>query len=116
VPHPTVVPLPEGSHSSTPHSSEPLAVAVHDVRRSRLIQGETAVVIGGGLSASSSRSWPALQAPRLSGGADGDRAFAVNGARSSWIPSRATSPPSSKSHRGAEPTSFEVALHSRYRA
>lgn len=48
VPASIVVPIPE--HVSLQHAAlvEPLAVAVHDVRRSRLAEGETAVVIGGG--------------------------------------------------------------------
>ncbi|GAA1424588.1 zinc-dependent alcohol dehydrogenase [Agrococcus citreus] len=48
VPASIVVPIPE--RVSLQHAAlvEPLAVAVHDVRRSRLAAGETAVVIGGG--------------------------------------------------------------------
>lgn len=48
VPASIVVPIPE--QVSLEHAAlvEPLAVAVHDVRRSRLAAGETAVVIGGG--------------------------------------------------------------------
>lgn len=43
-----VVPLPDGVSLEHAALVEPLAVAVHDVRRSRLSAGETAVVIGGG--------------------------------------------------------------------
>lgn len=43
-----VVPLPAGVSLEHAALVEPLAVAVHDVRRSRLTAGETAVVIGGG--------------------------------------------------------------------
>ncbi|MCW2135337.1 zinc-dependent alcohol dehydrogenase [Arthrobacter sp. VKM Ac-2550] len=48
VPASLVVPLPEGISLEHAALVEPLAVAVHDVRRSRLVAGETAVVIGGG--------------------------------------------------------------------
>lgn len=48
VPASLVVPLPEGVSLEHAALVEPLAVAVHDVRRSRLAAGETAVVIGGG--------------------------------------------------------------------
>ncbi|MDR7234091.1 alcohol dehydrogenase catalytic domain-containing protein [Agrococcus sp. BE272] len=48
VPASLVVPLPEGLSLQHAALVEPLAVAVHDVRRSRLVAGETAVVIGGG--------------------------------------------------------------------
>lgn len=48
VPASLVVPLPEGISLEHAALVEPLAVAVHDVRRSRLAAGETAVVIGGG--------------------------------------------------------------------
>lgn len=48
VPASLVVPLPEGVSLQHAALVEPLAVAVHDVRRSRLTAGETAVVIGGG--------------------------------------------------------------------
>ena len=48
VPASVVVPLPEGLSLQHAALVEPLAVAVHDVRRSRLAAGETAVVIGGG--------------------------------------------------------------------
>ncbi|MBF4992741.1 alcohol dehydrogenase catalytic domain-containing protein [Arthrobacter gandavensis] len=48
VPASVVVPLPEGLSLQHAALVEPLAVAVHDVRRSRLTSGETAVVIGGG--------------------------------------------------------------------
>ncbi|ROR65269.1 zinc-dependent alcohol dehydrogenase [Agrococcus jenensis] len=48
VPASIVVPLPEGLSLQHAALVEPLAVAVHDVRRSRLATGETAVVIGGG--------------------------------------------------------------------
>lgn len=48
VPASLVVPLPEGLALDHAALVEPLAVAVHDVRRSRLAAGETAVVIGGG--------------------------------------------------------------------
>lgn len=48
VPASLVVPLPEGLALDHAALVEPLAVAVHDVRRSRLADGETAVVIGGG--------------------------------------------------------------------
>lgn len=48
VPESIVVPLP--SEVSLKHAAlvEPLAVASHDVRRSRLAEGETALIIGGG--------------------------------------------------------------------
>ncbi|WP_146794348.1 zinc-dependent alcohol dehydrogenase [Agrococcus baldri] len=48
VPASLVVPLPAGLSLQHAALVEPLAVAVHDVRRSRLREGETAVVIGGG--------------------------------------------------------------------
>lgn len=48
IPASLVVPLPEGLSLEHAALVEPLAVAVHDVRRSRLAAGETAVVIGGG--------------------------------------------------------------------
>ena len=48
VPASLVVPLPAGLSLEHAALVEPLAVAVHDVRRSRLAAGETAVVIGGG--------------------------------------------------------------------
>lgn len=48
VPASLVVPLPDGVSLEHAALVEPLAVAVHDVRRSRLAAGETAVVIGGG--------------------------------------------------------------------
>jgi (R,R)-butanediol dehydrogenase/meso-butanediol dehydrogenase/diacetyl reductase len=48
VPASLVVPLPEGLSLEHAALVEPLAVAVHDVRRSRLVAGEAAVVIGGG--------------------------------------------------------------------
>lgn len=48
VPASLVVPLPEGVSLEHAALVEPLAVAVHDVRRSRLAAGETVVVIGGG--------------------------------------------------------------------
>lgn len=48
VPASVVVRLPEGLSLQHAALVEPLAVAVHDVRRSRLAAGETAVVIGGG--------------------------------------------------------------------
>ncbi|WP_458115710.1 zinc-dependent alcohol dehydrogenase [Arthrobacter sp. D2-10] len=48
VPASVVVPLPEGLSLEHAALVEPLAVAVHDVRRARLAPGETAVVIGGG--------------------------------------------------------------------
>lgn len=48
VPVSLVVPLPAGVSLEHAALVEPLAVAVHDVRRSRLTAGETAVVIGGG--------------------------------------------------------------------
>lgn len=48
VPVHTVIPLPEDLDLAHAALIEPLAVAVHDVRRSRLGAGETAVVIGGG--------------------------------------------------------------------
>jgi (R,R)-butanediol dehydrogenase / meso-butanediol dehydrogenase / diacetyl reductase len=48
VPASLVIPLPEGVSLEHAALVEPLAVAVHDVRRSRLAQGESAVVIGGG--------------------------------------------------------------------
>ncbi|WP_425842861.1 zinc-dependent alcohol dehydrogenase [Agrococcus sp. TSP3-2-1] len=48
VPASIVVPIPDGVSLEHAALVEPLAVAVHDVRRSRLEAGETAVVIGGG--------------------------------------------------------------------
>lgn len=48
VPASIVVPLPDGLSLQHAALVEPLAVAVHDVRRSRLAAGEAAVVIGGG--------------------------------------------------------------------
>lgn len=48
VPESIVVPLPEGVPLTHAALVEPLAVAAHDVRRSRLVAGETALVIGGG--------------------------------------------------------------------
>ena len=48
VPESIVVPLPEGVSLRHAALVEPLAVAAHDVRRSRLVAGETALVIGGG--------------------------------------------------------------------
>ncbi len=48
VPESVVVPLPAGLALDHAALIEPLAVAAHDVRRSRLIAGETAVIIGGG--------------------------------------------------------------------
>lgn len=48
VPASIVVPLPEGTSLAHAALVEPLAVAAHDVRRSRLIAGETTLVIGGG--------------------------------------------------------------------
>jgi (R,R)-butanediol dehydrogenase/meso-butanediol dehydrogenase/diacetyl reductase len=48
VPASIVLPLPETLHLAHAALVEPLAVAVHDVRRSRLEAGETALVIGGG--------------------------------------------------------------------
>ncbi|WP_306233156.1 zinc-dependent alcohol dehydrogenase [Agrococcus beijingensis] len=48
VPAAIVVPVPETVSLRHAALVEPLAVAVHDVRRSRLTAGETAVVIGGG--------------------------------------------------------------------
>ncbi|WP_308291653.1 alcohol dehydrogenase catalytic domain-containing protein [Microbacterium sp. G2-8] len=48
VPESIVVPLPEGTPLTHAALVEPLAVAAHDVRRSRLTPGETALVIGGG--------------------------------------------------------------------
>lgn len=48
VPASIVVPLPDGLSLATGALVEPVAVACHDVARSRLVQGETAVVIGGG--------------------------------------------------------------------
>jgi 2-desacetyl-2-hydroxyethyl bacteriochlorophyllide A dehydrogenase len=48
VPAALVVPLPAGVSLEHAALVEPLAVAVHDVRRARLSAGETAVVIGGG--------------------------------------------------------------------
>ncbi len=48
VPASIVVPIPDAVSLQHAALVEPLAVAVHDVRRSRLAAGETAVVIGGG--------------------------------------------------------------------
>lgn len=48
VPASIVVPLPDGISLKHAALIEPLAVAAHDVRRSRLTAGETALVIGGG--------------------------------------------------------------------
>lgn len=48
VPASIVIPLPVDIELAHAALIEPLAVAVHDVRRSRLTAGETAVVIGGG--------------------------------------------------------------------
>lgn len=48
VPASIVLPLPENLDLAHAALVEPLAVAVHDVRRSRLVAGETALVIGGG--------------------------------------------------------------------
>lgn len=48
VPASTVVPLPDSLSLRHAALIEPLAVACHDVARSRLAAGETAVVIGGG--------------------------------------------------------------------
>ncbi len=48
VPAHTLHKLPEGMALETAAMIEPLAVAVHDVRRARLQVGETALVIGGG--------------------------------------------------------------------
>lgn len=48
VPESIVVPLPAGVSLRHAALVEPLAVAAHDVRRSRLTAGETALVIGGG--------------------------------------------------------------------
>ncbi|MBP1326804.1 2-desacetyl-2-hydroxyethyl bacteriochlorophyllide A dehydrogenase [Leucobacter exalbidus] len=48
VPESLVVPLPEGLALDHAALIEPLAVAAHDVRRSRLTAGETAVIVGGG--------------------------------------------------------------------
>nr|WP_241428981.1 alcohol dehydrogenase catalytic domain-containing protein [Agrococcus sp. ARC_14] len=48
VPASIIVPLPEGLSLSHGALVEPVAVACHDVARSRLVEGETAVVIGGG--------------------------------------------------------------------
>jgi 2-desacetyl-2-hydroxyethyl bacteriochlorophyllide A dehydrogenase len=48
VPASVVVPLPDGVSLKHAALVEPLAVASHDVRRSRLAAGETALVIGGG--------------------------------------------------------------------
>ncbi|WP_396667634.1 zinc-binding dehydrogenase [Microbacterium sp. R86528] len=48
VPSRTLVPLPEGLRLRDAALVEPVAVAVHDVRRSELTAGEHAVVIGGG--------------------------------------------------------------------
>ncbi|WP_295080085.1 alcohol dehydrogenase catalytic domain-containing protein [Tabrizicola sp.] len=48
VPAFTLHKLPEGTSMEVAAMVEPLAVAVHDVRRARLRAGETALVIGGG--------------------------------------------------------------------
>lgn len=48
VPAFTLHKLPEGTSMEVAAMVEPLAVAVHDVRRARLRPGETALVIGGG--------------------------------------------------------------------
>ena len=48
VPAHTLHKLPQGMSLETAAMIEPLAVAVHDVRRARLQAGETALVIGGG--------------------------------------------------------------------
>lgn len=48
VPARLVIPLPEGVSLQHAALVEPLAVAAHDVRRSRLVANETALVIGGG--------------------------------------------------------------------
>lgn len=48
VPAHTLVALPDGVDLRTAALLEPTAVAVHDVRRSRLAAGECAVVVGGG--------------------------------------------------------------------
>ncbi|MGO1768381.1 MAG: zinc-dependent alcohol dehydrogenase [Microbacterium sp.] len=48
VPASVVLPLPDGVSLRHAALVEPLAVACHDVRRSRLAEGETALVIGGG--------------------------------------------------------------------
>lgn len=48
VPEALVVPLPDGLALDHAALIEPLAVAAHDVRRSRLAAGETAVIVGGG--------------------------------------------------------------------
>jgi 2-desacetyl-2-hydroxyethyl bacteriochlorophyllide A dehydrogenase len=48
VPADLVIPLPAGVSLQHAALVEPLAVAAHDVRRSRLVAGETALVIGGG--------------------------------------------------------------------
>ena len=48
VPAHTVVRLPDGARLDHAALVEPVAVAVHDVRRSELVAGDRAVVIGGG--------------------------------------------------------------------
>lgn len=48
VPASTVIPLPESLSLRTAALIEPVAVAVHDVRRSELRAGDRAVIIGGG--------------------------------------------------------------------
>jgi (R,R)-butanediol dehydrogenase / meso-butanediol dehydrogenase / diacetyl reductase len=48
VPVETLVPLPTNMPLRTAALAEPMAVAVHDVRRARLEHGERAVVVGGG--------------------------------------------------------------------
>jgi len=48
VPASVVIPIPDGVSLAHAALVEPLAVAAHDVRRARLVAGETALVIGGG--------------------------------------------------------------------
>ena len=48
VDHRIVVPLPSGLDLDQAALSEPLAVAVHDVRRARVAAGESVIVVGGG--------------------------------------------------------------------
>lgn len=48
VPASTLVRLPEGLELREAALVEPVAVAVHDVRRSELVEGDKAVVVGGG--------------------------------------------------------------------
>ena len=43
-----VVPLPQGLGLDHAALTEPLAVAVHDVRRGRVVEGESVLVVGGG--------------------------------------------------------------------